>query len=345
MRFSIQIMMARESSRVPMKLVADTALEMAKMADSSGFDIVFTGEHHTIESAIAPNPFVILAAWAQHLKSARVGTAVVVAPYWHPIRLAGEAALTDVLTEGRLELGLGRGAYQHEFDRMAGGMPEFEGGKYLREAIPAIRALWAGDYEMNTDLWQFPSSTSVPKPVRPEGVPLWVAARSQETFEYAVENDCNLMVNPLSLPIDEIRRLRGLRDDAVAKFEKEANPPRFMLTRPVSVFETDAAREAAVGAIQREVRIFANLFGNLGDVQDGFPGEAPDAAVKSAKSLDPEAIIDSNLMGSPDRIVDELKEYEKAGVEEYLYPVSPAMPYQASLESLRLFIDKVMPAF
>ena len=76
-----------------MREVAAQALELVQMAEAGGFEIAWTPEHHTIEFTIAPNPFAILTHWAAHTTSIRLGTAVVVAPYWHPIRVAGEAAL------------------------------------------------------------------------------------------------------------------------------------------------------------------------------------------------------------------------------------------------------------
>jgi flavin-dependent trigonelline monooxygenase, oxygenase component len=79
--------------------------------------------------------------WAAHTLRIRLGAAVVVAPYWHPIRVAGEAALFDIYSDGWLELGLGRGAFQCEFDRMAGGMDQREGGRHLRQMLPVLRAL------------------------------------------------------------------------------------------------------------------------------------------------------------------------------------------------------------
>jgi len=121
LRFSISVSLERFDPNADMRMVAAQALELVQIAEHGGFDIAWTPEHHTIEFTIAPNPFTILTHWAAHTKSIRLGTAVVVAPYWHPIRVAGEAALCDVLSNGRLEFGIGRGAYQFEFDRMAGG--------------------------------------------------------------------------------------------------------------------------------------------------------------------------------------------------------------------------------
>ena len=72
----------------------------------------------TIPRAIAPDPFQLLAWWGANTSDIRLGTAVVNAAYWHPIKLAGEAAMADLISGGRLEFGIGSGAYQREFDRM-----------------------------------------------------------------------------------------------------------------------------------------------------------------------------------------------------------------------------------
>ena len=74
---------------------------------------------------IAPNPFQILTWWAgEHAKNIRLGVGVVNAAYWHPIDLAGEAAFLDLISDGRLEFGIGSGAYQREFDRMKPGLDQ-----------------------------------------------------------------------------------------------------------------------------------------------------------------------------------------------------------------------------
>ena len=107
-------------------------------------------------------------AWAPAPSSRRSGTR---------IRVAGECALLDVISNGRVEIGLARGAYQFEFDRMAGGIPPSSGGTHLREMVPAVRELWQGDYAHDGEIWQFPTSTSVPKPIQQPMPPMWIAAR------------------------------------------------------------------------------------------------------------------------------------------------------------------------
>ena len=121
MRFNLVVNLERMTPEADMRDVARHLTEMVKMADEGGFDIVWAAEHHALEMTIAPGPFQLLAHLAAHTSRIRLGTAVVVAPYWHPIKLAGEAAMFDLLSNGRLEFGIGKGAYQREFDRMKNG--------------------------------------------------------------------------------------------------------------------------------------------------------------------------------------------------------------------------------
>ena len=97
---------------VDMRSVARHTLDMVQVADQGGFDIAWAAEHHALEMTIAPHPFSILTWWAGHTSRINLGPAVVAAAYWHPIKLAREAAFFDLISGGRLEFGIGSGAYQ-----------------------------------------------------------------------------------------------------------------------------------------------------------------------------------------------------------------------------------------
>ncbi|RAE30273.1 LLM class flavin-dependent oxidoreductase, partial [Burkholderia multivorans] len=103
-----------------------------------------------------------------------------------------------------------------EFDRMAGGMPAADGGEYLRELVPAMRALLQGDYAHEGKHWQFPVSTAVPKPVQQPTPPIWLAARSPETHDFAVANGCNVQVTPLMKDDREVEDLMNKFETALA---------------------------------------------------------------------------------------------------------------------------------
>ncbi|MDH3740945.1 MAG: LLM class flavin-dependent oxidoreductase, partial [Hyphomicrobiales bacterium] len=136
MKFQLAINMERIGPEADMGEVANGVLELVQMADAGGFELVWAAEHHALEMTVAPNPFQILTWWAAHTNNIRLGTGVVVAPYWHPINVAGEAAMLDMYSGGRLDFGIGSGAYQREFDRMTPGLKQTEGWRYMQEMLP-----------------------------------------------------------------------------------------------------------------------------------------------------------------------------------------------------------------
>ena len=162
MKFQLAVNLERMDNSIEMEDVKNHTLDMVQMADQGGFNIVWAAEHHAIEMTIAPNPFQILTWWANHTDRIRLGTAVVNAAYWHPINLAGEAAFTDLISGGRLEFGIGSGAYQREFDRMKPNVKQQDGWRYMQEMLPLLKQLWSGDVEHKGEFWEFPSSTSCP---------------------------------------------------------------------------------------------------------------------------------------------------------------------------------------
>jgi alkanesulfonate monooxygenase SsuD/methylene tetrahydromethanopterin reductase-like flavin-dependent oxidoreductase (luciferase family) len=166
MKFHLAINLERVDETTSMTAVRDHTIDMVKMADKAGFEVAWAAEHHALEMTIAPNPFQLLTWWAAHTEKIRLGCGVANAAYWHPINLAGEAAMVDVLSGGRLELGLGSGAYQREFDRMCPGVSQKDGHKYLQEILPLVRDLWQGDVAHDGEYWQFPKATACPKPLQ-----------------------------------------------------------------------------------------------------------------------------------------------------------------------------------
>ncbi len=344
MKFQLAINMERIGPHVDMNDVARHTLEMVQMADAGGFEIVWAAEHHALEMTIAPNPFQILTWWAAHTNRIRLGTGVVVAPYWHPINVAGEAALLDLYSGGRLEFGIGSGAYQREFDRMRPGLKQTEGWRYMQEMLPAVKALWAGDYEHDGEFWSFPLATSVPKPVQKPHPPIWVAARAPVSFDYAVKNNCNVISWPLTRPMSEAEAYKSRLDEAMA-----ANPgrprPTFALMRHTALYDRKDDWEMPVKAAQRMLGQFENLFKNLGDVANGFPKQVDLGDLANRDEFNPQMLHDNLMFGTPDDVIAKLKPYETLGVDYFTYYASLGLGMAEQKRSLELFINEVMPAF
>jgi alkanesulfonate monooxygenase SsuD/methylene tetrahydromethanopterin reductase-like flavin-dependent oxidoreductase (luciferase family) len=342
MKFHLAINLERMDDSTDMLAVRNHTLEMVKMADKAGFEIVWAAEHHSIEMTIAPNPFQLMTWWADHTENIRLGCGVANAAYWHPINLAGEAAMVDLLSNGRLELGIGSGAYQREFDRMSPGLDQKDSYRYMQEMLPLIKQLWKGDVEHNGTYWQFPASTSCPKPLQ-KRVPLWVAARSPITFDYAVQNDCNIMSWPLTMPMDEARKYRKQLDDAIASAGRWNG--RFAMMRHTSVYANEDDREASVSAIRSVLGKFGNLMMKQGEVHNGFPENIPLDKLNGNARVDP-AMLEENLMlGSPEAVINKLGGYQEIGVDAFIYYASMGLDMGVQKRSMQLFIDEVMPNF
>ena len=342
MKFHIAINLERMDDTIDMSAVRDHTIEMIQMADKAGFEVAWAAEHHALEMTIAPNPFQIMTWWAAHTDNIRLGCGVANASYWHPINLAGEAAMVDLLSGGRLELGLGSGAYQREFDRMRPGLNQKDSNRYMQEMLPLVRELWKGDVEHNGENWQFPKATSCPKPVQ-DNVPMWVAARSPATFDYAVANDCNVMCWPLTMPFSEAEKYKTQLDESIAKAGGWAGT--FALMRHTSVYDTEDDHTATLGAIRNALGKFGNLMMKKGDVVNGFPESIPLKDLAGNVRVDP-AMLEENLtFGDTDTVIAKLRAYEDLGVDAYIYYASMGLDMAVQKRSLQLFIDRVMPAF
>ncbi|MCY3984684.1 MAG: LLM class flavin-dependent oxidoreductase [Roseovarius sp.] len=343
MKFHIAVNLERMSPETSITSVRDHTLEMIKMADSAGFDVAWAAEHHALEMTIAPNPFQILGWWAENTKKIRLGTGVVNAAYWHPINLAGEAAFLDLVSDGRLEFGIGSGAYQREFDRIKPGLDQKDSWRYMQEMLPAVKKLWRGDYAHEGEFWNFPTATSCPKPLQ-ENVPIWLAARAPITFDYAVRHDCNILSWPLTMPLSEIETYRKRLDDAIERNSGKYTG-KWSVMRHAAIYKTEEDRDGAINAVRRVLGRFGNLMMKKGHVTNGFSEEIPIEELEGNVRVDPQMLEENLMFGSPKQVIAKLKVYEKLGVDAFLYYASMGMDMSQQKRSLQMFIEEVVPAF
>ncbi len=344
MKFQIAINLERVDDSYDMSSVVQHTLDMVRIADQGGFGLIWSAEHHALEMTIAPNPFQILTWWAPHVKHARLGTAVAVAPYWHPINLAGEAAFTDLITGGRLDFGIGSGAYQREFDRMKPGLKQTDGYRYVQEMLPVLRELWKGDYEHQGEFWSFPLSTSVPKPLQKPHPPIWVAARAPVSFDYAVEQGCNIISWPLTRPFSEAELYKQHYEEALAS-HPDCKAPILAVMRHASVYVSESERRRVIDSITRVLGQFENVFRNLGRVVNGFPEQVSLEELSEREQYDENYLEENLLFGSPKQVVEKLERYQELGVDEFIYYASMGLDHRQQILSLERFCEQVMPEF
>lgn len=346
MRFSLFVHMERWDESLSHREHFENLAELTEIAEAGGFGTVWIGEHHSMEYVVSPNPIPLLSFLAARTTTIRLGAGTIIAPFWNPIRAAGEAALLDVISNGRAEIGLARGAYQYEFDRMTPGLAASDGGAHLRELVPAVRKLWAGDYAHDGEIWQFPTSTSTPKPIQQPHPPMWVAARDPNSHDFAVREGCNVMVTPLMKGDEEVVALKEKFDTAVAD-HPEVPRPQIMVLRHTHVHsadDPDGWRVAAEG-IAKYYRTFDAWFGNTTTATDGFLEPSPEAKFEERPEFALESLRRTAMIGTPDEVIARLHTYRDLGIDEFSFWIDNSLGHEQKRESLELFIKHVVPEF
>ncbi|UWR87213.1 LLM class flavin-dependent oxidoreductase [Phaeobacter inhibens] len=344
MRFSLFVHMERTSAEQDQQRLYDEFVALAKIADDGGMHAVWTGEHHGMDFTIAPNPFLNLVDLARQTRHVRLGTGTIIAPFWHPIRLAGEAAMTDLITEGRLELGIARGAYSYEYERMVPGMDAWDAGQRMRELVPAIQGLWRGDYAQEGTYHSFPATTSSPKPRQENGPPIWVAARDPNSHEFAVANGCHVQVTPLWQGDEEITRLIETFNDACAKYPDVQRPDIMLLNHTYIAADAADAQQAAE-EINRFYCYFGAWFKNERPVSQGLIAPLSEAEIAAHPFYSPEAMLRDNVIAIAEDAIARIRGYEALGYDEYSFWIDSGMSFERKRASLERFIRDVMPAF
>jgi alkanesulfonate monooxygenase SsuD/methylene tetrahydromethanopterin reductase-like flavin-dependent oxidoreductase (luciferase family) len=319
-------------------------IELCEMADAGGLHAIWTGEHHGMDFTIAPNPFINIADLARRTKKARLGTGTVVAPFWHPLKLAGEAAMTDIISGGRLDIGIARGAYSFEYQRLAGGMDAMTAGSHLREMVPALKGLWVGDYAHQGKHWSFPSTTSSPKPLQKPHPPIWVAARDPSSHDFALANGCNVQVTPLHQGDAEVKTLINRFNDACAA-HPETRRPKIMLLMHGFVGADHADCRQAAEDLRRFYCYFMAWFKNDRPIHQALIKELSAEEMEAMPQYAIDNMLANTATGTPDEVIRRLKAYEALGYDEFSLWIDSGMTSERKKQSLRRFIDHVLPAF
>lgn len=344
MKFSLFVHMERYDRSQSHSSLFRELEELVLIAERGGMETVWIGEHHGMEFTIAPNPFVNIAYLAGRTERIRFGTGTIIAPFWHPIKLAGEAAMTDIAAGGRLDLGIARGAYSFEYERLMPGLDPWMAGQRMRELIPAVERLWQGDYAHEGEFWRFPLTTSVPKPVQRPNPPIWVAARDANSHEFAVSHKWNVQVTPLSAGDGEVTSL-------MERFQKacSAHPSikrsKIMLLMHTYVAENQSDVARASEELSRFYCYFASWFQNKRAIQDGFIAQLEEDEMESMANYSPATMARNLVIGTADEVTARLRHYEALGFDQYSFWIDSGMSFERKKASLLRFIKNVMPHF
>jgi probable F420-dependent oxidoreductase len=159
-------------------------IDQAQAAESLGYDSVWVSQHHFAEDGYCPSAFPVLGALAIRTTRVTLGTHVLLLPLYHPLHVAEDAATVDILSNGRLQLGVAAGYRREEFAHYQ--VPRGERGSRMDEALAIVRLAWTEEsFSFNGRHFQMDGVRVRPQPVRPGGIPIWIGARGRRAVDRA----------------------------------------------------------------------------------------------------------------------------------------------------------------
>lgn len=301
-------------------------------AEQLGFHSVFMVEHHFTGFNQVSASLTFLAYLAARTSTLRLGTAVTVLPWHNPALLAEQAATVDLLSNGRLDFGVGRGYRYSEFSGFCVPMEEAE--ERYAECLEVIRKAWTteGRFSHHGKRWNYENVVFEPAPVQRPHPPLWVGAGNLDVIRTVARAGFNVLLDQLSTPEVSGQRLAAYRE-TVQAMGKTFNPMQVGLTRGLHMAMNAREREQ-----QHELR--AQFLDNVRKLTINPSAAASTLAVPASPEEFREQTEATTLIGTPDEIVERLKFIKAQGIEYVLL-----MDVGGSIESLRRFAREVMPAF
>ena len=195
MKFGILQFFSWPERRIALPTVYQRALQRIEIMDRTGYDAVWLTEHHFSDYSVCPSIPVLGTYAAARTKRLHIGAGVTLAAFYHPLRLAEELALLDILSGGRVKWGAGRGFDAREFQ--AFGIPQEESAARFHEVVDVVLQAWTSDrLTYHGKYFSFKDVEVLPKPLQQPHPPVWMAAGSPKAFEWAASAGHSVLMGP-----------------------------------------------------------------------------------------------------------------------------------------------------
>lgn len=305
-------------------------IDICVEAEALGYRSSFLVEHHFTGWHQVSSTLMLQACVAMRTTTLRLGTAVIVVPWHNPVLLAEEAATLDLVSNGRLDLGIGKGYRHSEFKGFC--IPPEQADDRFAEAVEVMIRSWTSRerFSHRGRFFSFDDIVVEPPPMQKPHPPLWVAAGSEASIRRAAERGFNLILDQYASPQqlgERIALYRSVREERGLAFD----PMQVAVARQLHVAKDKAEAKAA---LERAAR-------HTGRTVEA--SRTPGAAVQGSHVLSYAATAGGTeahaLYDTADAIRERLEELRAAGVAYVL------LTTLGGQEQLRRFAREIMPAF
>lgn len=311
------------------------ALDQVVLAEELGYDHAFVSEHHFLKNDMLPSPLIAISYLAAKTERIKLGTGLLLLPLHDPVRIAEDTSVVDVLSGGRLVLGLGQGFRPEEFDGFHRNLKDRN--KLMREGIQLLRRFWTEkDVTFEGEMFNYKNLNVTPKPLQ-KSPPIWVGAKVPSAIRVAADLGDVWYADPIT-PLHLIKERREGWLEALDANGKGRDSASMAYYREFFVGETrDAAWQNGGNGIVKEYGGYLAMGHLVG--QDGK------LIPKDRKDLVPGIVQQRATIGDPQTCVDELLQIKQQLDLDYMvlkmkYFDVPSANVKASM---RLAAEQVLP--
>ena len=312
--------------------MVDELIAEAQQAERSGFDSFFVTEHHQEPGGYFPSPLPLLGAIAARTSMIRLGTGIAILPLYHPTRLAEDCAVIDIISKGRLILGVGMGYQAVDFG--AYGLKVSDRVSLFEEGIEIVRRAWTEEKVYFVGKRYTLTNVAVtPKPVQKPSPPIWVAAVGDEAMKRAGRLGDALLADSFQLPARLKPRVELYRRTAASR----GRPHKVVLFREGYVAES---REKAIEEYEAGLLSTHRYYWRHGSYYQD---------IKREEDLDLNRIsLDRLILGAPHDCAEKVSMWNREiGADYFLirfrHPAGPS--HEKVLKALEMFGQEVIPVF
>jgi alkanesulfonate monooxygenase SsuD/methylene tetrahydromethanopterin reductase-like flavin-dependent oxidoreductase (luciferase family) len=323
------------------KTVFDRGVEIAKHADKLGFDSIWCAEHHFSTYGYLSRPLQYATHLASVTERIRVGSAVVVLPLHHPLIVAEEIGTADVLSNGRLDVGFGRGYQPYEFARL--GLDLKDSRERFEEAVDIILKAFEGKpFGYDGKHYSFGETSIFPLPIQEPRPPIWVVGQSQESIAASVRRGFNIVSGGFGVPLERLREFRK-GYDAMDISPETKKKIRISTQRPVYVTHDESEIPAIVEQARWNMRVTLSLRGGRERVEGGRAIAVPYDNEPSTEEL----LSQYFVIGTPKQCIAKIEAIREAmGIDHFNASCwFGDLAQEKVLRSMEMFAKEVMPAF
>ena len=322
-------------------------LDLIAFGESLGFDVAWLAEIHFGGAfSLLPQPLMAVPAIAQRTRRIRIGTAVTLLPLHHPLHCAEQAAMADILSDGRLEFGVGRGSIPTQFHGFR--VPVAENRARFDEALEIIRLAWTQErVSYQGRFYQVENLRVVPKPVQRPHPPIRVAVHTAESFEHLGGLGLPIYSGTTTTPLPQLREYMALYRARLAAAGHTWGADQMALMFPVHVGATPAAARDAMrpGVLQ----YYKNLQVIFSDLPPTVTDHLPRLRMieENLANLPYEKFCrDQGMFGDAAEVVDRLQAArDELGLSEVIcwFDQGSRLPRDEVERSMRRFVEQVAP--